>query len=67
MADQYERLGLGFVVDAGVRFNPASTVIDLTPAQPKLLRRGAGDVSLWMDEDEEVGEAADEEDAWGFS
>jgi hypothetical protein len=35
-----------FVVDAGVRFNPASTVIDLTPSQPKLLRRGAGDVSL---------------------
>jgi hypothetical protein len=23
--------------------------------------------SLWMDDDEEVGEAADEEDAWGFS
>jgi hypothetical protein len=24
--DEYERLGLGFMLDAGVRVNPASTV-----------------------------------------
>ena len=65
MADAYEKLGLGYMVDAGVRVNPPSTVIDLTTGTPKLLRRGAGDASLWVDEDEEE-YREDEEDAWGF-
>ena len=68
MVDECERLGLGYMVDAGVRVNPPSTVIDLTTSTPKLLRRGAGDASLWVDEDEEEYLREDEEeDAWGFS
>jgi len=66
MVDTYERLGLGFMVDAGVRANPPSTVVDLTGGAPALLRRGAGDASMWADPDDHE-ELRDEEDAWGFS
>lgn len=65
MADAYERLGLGFVVDSGSMANPPSTVLDLTGSAPKLIRRGAGDTSVWVDEDD-AGEETDDEDAWGF-
>jgi hypothetical protein len=30
-----------------------------------LIRRGAGDASLWVEEDE-IGEKTDDEDAWGW-
>jgi tRNA threonylcarbamoyl adenosine modification protein (Sua5/YciO/YrdC/YwlC family) len=56
---------LAFVVDAGVAFNPPSTVLDLSSATPTLIRRGAGDASLWVEEDE-IGEKTDDEDAWGW-
>ena len=56
---------LAFVVDAGVMFNPPSTVLDLSSATPTLIRRGAGDASLWVD-DEDAGAGADDEDAWGW-
>ena len=65
MADEYERFGLGFVVDSGFLANPPSTVLDLTGSAPKLIRRGAGDASMWVDDDDE-GEQGDDEDAWGF-
>ena len=53
MLDEYERKGLAFLVDVGVMHNPASTVIDLSSGSPKLIRRGAGDASMWVDEDED--------------
>ena len=65
MLDEYERKGLAFLVDVGVMHNPASTVIDLSSGQPKLIRRGAGDASMWVDEDEDPTLASDDE-AWGF-
>ena len=67
MCDDYESEGLlAFVIDCGVRENPPSTVIDLSGGAAKLLRRGAGDASAWVEDDEEE-TLADEEDAWGFS
>jgi hypothetical protein len=65
MLDEYERKGLAFLVDVGVMHNPASTVIDLSSGSPKLIRRGAGDASMWVDEDEDPTLASDDE-AWGF-
>ena len=65
MLDEYERKGLAFLVDVGVMHNPASTVIDLSSGSPKLIRRGAGDASMWVDEDEDPPLASDDE-AWGF-
>ena len=56
---------LAFVVDAGASFNPPSTVLDLSGGTPTLIRRGAGDASLWVD-DEDAGAGADDEDAWGW-
>jgi len=53
------------LVDVGVMHNPASTVIDLSSGSPKLIRRGAGDASMWVDEDEDPTLASDDE-AWGF-
>ncbi|EEH57474.1 uncharacterized protein MICPUCDRAFT_5503, partial [Micromonas pusilla CCMP1545] len=54
MCDDYESEGLlAFVIDCGVRENPPSTVIDLSGGAAKLLRRGAGDASAWVEDDEE--------------
>ena len=57
MLDEYERKGLAFLVDVGVMHNPSGS--------PKLIRRGAGDASMWVDEDEDPTLASDDE-AWGF-
>ena len=56
---------LAFVVDAGVSFNPPSTVLDLSAATPTLIRRGAGDAGLWVDDDD-TGAETDDEEAWGW-
>lgn len=65
MLDEYERRGLAFLVDCGVMRNPASTVIDLSGGTPKLVRRGAGDASVWVDDDDDPTLSSDDE-AWGF-
>lgn len=65
MLDEYERRGLGFLVDCGVMRNPGSTVIDLSKGKPQLVRRGAGDHSLWVDDDDDPTLSSDDE-AWGF-
>lgn len=65
MLDEYERRGLAFLVDCGVMRNPASTVIDLSKGTPKLVRRGAGDASMWVDDDDDPTLSSDDE-AWGF-
>ena len=68
MSDSFGE-SLAFVVDCGVLRNPPSTVIDLSGAAPKLIRKGAGDIALWV-EDEQMGgwdeQGADDEDAWGW-
>ena len=56
---------MGFLVDCGVMRNPGSTVIDLSKGKPQLVRRGAGDHSLWVDEDDDPTLSSDDE-AWGF-
>ena len=53
--------GLAFVIDFGITQNPPSSVIDLSGPLPKLIRKGAGDVSLWLDE-AELGDDEDEND-----
>ena len=61
MLDEYERRGLSFLVDCGVMRNPASTVIDLSKGKPSLVRRGAGDASVWVDDDDDLTTSSDAE------
>lgn len=56
--------GLAFVVDFGMTTNPPSSVIDLSFATPRLIRKGAGDVSVWLDDEDEVKD--DDDEAWGW-
>jgi tRNA A37 threonylcarbamoyladenosine synthetase subunit TsaC/SUA5/YrdC len=47
LLDLYGACGLDFVVDAGPRIVTASTVIDMTGAEPELVRQGAGDAHVF--------------------
>lgn len=45
LMDLYGNSGIDFIVDTGPRVATASTVIDLTGAEPELVRQGKGDAS----------------------
>ena len=47
LLDAYGGCGLDFIVDAGPRIVTASTVIDMTGAEPELVRQGAGDARVF--------------------
>ena len=66
--DTYLPRGLGFLIDIGQRHaNAASTVVDLSDGDARVLRAGAGEPDLWasMDEDDSVDN--DPDAAWGFA
>ena len=45
LLDMYGGTGIDFIVDTGPRVATASTVVDLTGAEPVLVRQGKGDAS----------------------
>eukprot|EP00898_Chlorokybus_atmophyticus_P001480 jgi/Chlat1/2332/Chrsp17S02608 len=47
ISDRFGQRGVDFVVGAGVRPAAPSTVIDFSEGEPKLLRRGKGDLDIW--------------------
>ncbi|GLT69838.1 hypothetical protein SLA2020_419560 [Shorea laevis] len=53
IADIYEPKGLDFVVDGGKRVADPSTVVDMTGANPKIVRQGKGPKLPWMVEEED--------------
>ena len=66
--DTYLPRGLGFLIDIGQRqVSAASTVVDLSDGDARVLRAGAGEPDLWasMDEDDSVDN--DPDAAWGFA
>ena len=69
--DNYLAAGLGFMVDIGARASSAaSTVVDLSTGDARVLRRGAGDPDMWAsaDDDDDEDDGGDDEDAaWGFA
>lgn len=52
LLDEFESRGLDFIVDNGRRFADGSTVIDMSSGTPTVLRQGAGDASMFVDERE---------------
>ena len=67
--DTYLPRGLGFIVDIGERqMAAASTVVDLSAGEPRVLRRGAGDPDLWASGDDASESVENDPDAaWGFA
>lgn len=66
--DTYLPRGLGFIIDIGDRrMSAASTVVDLSTGEPRVLRRGAGDPDIWASVDEEESVENDPDAAWGFA
>ncbi|CAL55017.1 DHBP synthase RibB-like alpha/beta domain [Ostreococcus tauri] len=66
--DEYLSRGLGFMIDTGERrASAASTVVDLSSGEPRILRRGAGDPNVWSSIDEEELVESDDDAAWGFA
>ena len=64
--DNYLAAGLGFMVDIGARASSAaSTVVDLSTGDARVLRRGAGDPDMWASDEDE--DEVDEDAAWGFA
>lgn len=45
LVDMYGGSGVDFIVDVGMRLAEPSTVVDMTGAEPELVRQGAGDAS----------------------
>ena len=66
--DAYLPRGLDFMVDIGALRGDASTVVDLSSGDVRVLRRGGGEPDLWAstDDDDETVEN-DEDAAWGFA
>ncbi|OAY86084.1 Uncharacterized protein YciO [Ananas comosus] len=48
IADVYEKEGLDFVVDGGLRVADPSTVVDMTGSYPRIIRQGKGPKLDWM-------------------
>ena len=48
LADYYGPRGLAFVVDVGPKVKEPSTVIDLSGAEPVLVRQGKGETT-WLE------------------
>jgi len=64
--EKYLPAGLGFMIDIGARpSNDASTVVDLSTGEARVLRRGAGDPGMWSSAED--AEEADADSAWGFA
>jgi len=65
--DAYIPRGLDFMVDIGALRGDASTVVDLSSGDARVLRRGAGEPDLWASEDDDENVENDEDAAWGFA